>query len=100
MTKPELENLAAVRLAANLDLLAAKPLHQELMALRGKPVRIDGSGVERLGAQCLQVMLAAAAAWKMEGMALQLDDASPALIEGLELLGFHPSALTTMERMP
>ena len=40
-----------------LDLGAAERLHARLMDLRGQPLDIDASQVERLGGLCLQVLM-------------------------------------------
>ena len=86
------------RLPTNLDLMAARPLLQDILHLRGKPVTLDASRVERLGAQCLQVLLAAAMAWKADGLSLQCMNFSPAMLDGLTLLGLSPSHLMTEEQ--
>uniref|UniRef100_UPI003783CF50 STAS domain-containing protein n=1 Tax=Methylocella sp. TaxID=1978226 RepID=UPI003783CF50 len=56
-----------VELAATLDLKAAAPLAAELCSIRGADVLIDGAHVERLGGQCLQVLMSAAATWRADG---------------------------------
>ena len=53
----------AVSLAAVLDLNEAAALRGKLMGLRGSNVVIDASGVERIGALCVQVIMAAAKTW-------------------------------------
>jgi chemotaxis protein CheX len=68
-------------------LRAAAPLAAELLSRRGKPVALDGAGVERLGGQCLQVLLSARATWSADGHSFQIDRPSTALIESLEALG-------------
>lgn len=66
-----------VILPAVLDLKAAAPLQAELLAVRGGPVGIDASAVERLGGLCLQVLLSARATWADDGQALSLSATSP-----------------------
>ncbi len=70
-----------------LDLTAAAPLAAELLQHRGAPLAVDGSAVERLGGQCLQVLLAARATWQADGHEFQVVAPSPALVETLGLLG-------------
>jgi chemotaxis protein CheX len=77
-------------LAEVLDLKAASALATDLLALRGADVALDGSAVQRLGAQCLQVIMSARATWDKEGASLQIVNPSRDLIEGLELLGADP----------
>lgn len=55
-----------VELPEVLDLKAATPLTVEFLTLRGRPVHVDASNVQRLGGQCLQVLLSAAMTWKAD----------------------------------
>ena len=52
-----------LKLAAVLDLNEASALHGQLMSMRGSDIAIDASGVERVGVQCAQVLVAGAKAW-------------------------------------
>ncbi|RZJ31130.1 MAG: STAS domain-containing protein [Brevundimonas sp.] len=61
---------AAVVLPSVLDIRAAGPLQAELLGLRGQPVTLDASAVERLGGLCLQVLLSARATWAADGQDL------------------------------
>ncbi len=54
---------------------------------------MEAGHVQRLGAQCLQVLLAARAAWVADGQALQLRNPSEAFIAALELMGLSPEEL-------
>jgi chemotaxis protein CheX len=76
-----------LRLPEVLDLLAAAPLAETLLNSRGANVVIDASPVQRVGTQCLQVLLCAASAWRTEGLSLAVANRSPAFAEGLQLLG-------------
>lgn len=76
-----------VTLPESLDLRAAQPLRDQLLATRGASVELDGSGVRRLGALGLQVLLAAERQWQADGQSLRLVDPSPDLLAGLKLLG-------------
>ncbi len=67
---------AALKLPAVLDIRAAEPLRAELLALRGQSVIVDGSAVERLGALCLQVLIAAQQTWASDGHSLMIDAVS------------------------
>jgi len=86
MTDTSLET-KTLRLPEVLDLLAAAPLAETLLNSRGANVVIDASSVQRLGTQCVQVLLCAASAWKTEGLSLAVANRSPAFVEGLQLLG-------------
>jgi anti-anti-sigma regulatory factor len=76
-----------VTLAPVLDLRAARPLHAELLRLRGDTIIVDGSQVERIGAQCAAILLSAARSWESDGQEFSLVNPSDALSRGLELLG-------------
>jgi chemotaxis protein CheX len=52
--------LRVIELPDVLDLKAATPLTVEFLSMRGRPLDVDASRVERLGGQCLQVLLSAA----------------------------------------
>ena len=77
----------ALRLAANLDLRAAGPLAAELLAIRGVDVALDAAEVRRLGGQCLQVLLAAEAAWSDDQKDFRIVNASPDFCEACALMG-------------
>jgi chemotaxis protein CheX len=74
-------------LADSLDLTAAAPLAAELLAARGAPATLDASGVQRLGAQCLQVLLAARALWTIDGQPWRVVDPSPEFSDAAALMG-------------
>jgi chemotaxis protein CheX len=76
-----------VGLPAVMDITAAGPLASEFLLHRGKDVTVDASGVERMGAQCLQVLLSAAATWSQDGMEFDIVKPSPAFTEALETAG-------------
>ena len=76
-----------VILAETLDLLAAAPLAAEFLSRRGQAVAVDASATQRMGAQCLQVLLAARAAWAKEGHGFCISGASAAFAEAAALLG-------------
>ena len=84
-------------LPSELDIKAAAPLAAEFIAARGADLSLNASQVERIGAQCIQVLLSAAATWNADGMELTLEEPSPAFsdavrIAGLELCQFTASA--------
>ena len=86
---------ATLVLADSLDLTAAAPLAAELLAARGAPMVLDASAVRRLGAQCLQVLLAARAAWRADGHPWQVINTSPEFADGAALMGCHAFADAT-----
>jgi chemotaxis protein CheX len=78
---------SALQLPEALDLVAARPLAATLIGRRGAGIVVDASSVQHVGAQCVQVLLSAAAAWAAEGHAFAVVNRSPGFIEGLQLLG-------------
>jgi chemotaxis protein CheX len=76
-----------VTLASVLDLRAAAPLASELKACRGADVEIDASAVDRVGAQCVQVLLSAYKSWTEDGNRFGVVTSSSAFSKGIELLG-------------
>ena len=65
-------DVAVIALEATLALNTAASLAERLMAVRGRPVRLDASGVQRLGAQGLQVLLSAEQTWADDGAAFEI----------------------------
>ncbi|NJC39821.1 chemotaxis protein CheX [Brevundimonas alba] len=88
---------AALVLPAVLDIQQAAPLRDDLLALRGQPVVIDGSAVERLGALCLQVLISAQQTWARDGLSLQIDQASEAFAAQWNAFGATDYALAQRE---
>jgi chemotaxis protein CheX len=78
---------ATLRLPPNLDLRAATPLLAEFGGLRGRPLTIDASAVEKIGAQCVQILVSAQQTWARDGVAITLTNPSGAFSSALELLG-------------
>ena len=73
-----------------LDLNAAAPLAAKLRSLRGRPITLDASGVQRIGGLCLQVLLSASVTWALDNVPLKLLGASSAFNEAAALLGASP----------
>ncbi len=92
--QPDLLPQGMVELPSVLDLQAAAPLAGEFLALRGRPVDVDGSHVQRLGGQCLQVLLSDAKTWKADEIPFALVNPSRDLIDGLALLGVPAASFT------
>ncbi|MEH6664845.1 MAG: STAS domain-containing protein [Brevundimonas sp.] len=79
--------MTAMRLPAVLDIGAAATLRDDLLAVRGSDVTLDGGEVERIGGLCLQVLISARKTWALDGKALTLAPASAALTEQLAAYG-------------
>ncbi len=85
--EPSSGHLVIASLPPVLDLNAAGPLAAELLMRRGAPLVIDGSAVERLGAQCLQVLLAGRATWAADGHSFSVEAPSDVFAATLAALG-------------
>ena len=84
----------ALELPSVLDLVAASALLEIFMQHRGRAVRLDASAVQRLGGQCLQVLLAARAAWAADAQSFLIENSSPEFTESLEFMGVEPASLS------
>ena len=80
-----------------LDLTAASGLREQFIGRRGSALRVDASRVERLGGLCLQVLIAARAAWAEDRHELRFDDLTAELQAGLDVFGVPPLALNYRE---
>ncbi|MBP1853093.1 STAS domain-containing protein [Rhizobium halophytocola] len=84
-------------LAAVLDLNEASNLKANLLSLRGKPLSIDASAVERVGAQCVQVLMSAAQTWEKDGKPFLISKASEAFKMTMQLIGVNVEHLLAKE---
>ena len=82
--------MAAITLPASLDIQYAETLRSQLLALRGQPVSVDGSAVERLGGLCLQVLISAQQSWARDGHSLIIDRVSAAFANQWNTFGADP----------
>ena len=86
-----------LKLPPVLDLNAANRLHQQVLALKGKEIEVDASEVSRIGAQCAQILLAAAQSWRADHLAFSVVKASDAFAKTLQLLGISNASLLPKE---
>jgi len=87
--------VAGMTLPGELDIKAAAPLAAGLVAARGANLVLDASGVERVGAQCLQVLLSAAATWSADGQELAIESPSPAFADAARIAGLDLSQFSS-----
>ena len=66
-------------LPASLDTRAAPALHEALMGFDGQPLTLDGSQVESLGGQCLQILLSSHETWGESETPFAIENSSDAL---------------------
>ena len=76
-----------LQLSQDLDGSQVKPLLDQLAKKRGNTLQINASKVERLGAPCAQVLVAAARTWRDEMHVLQIVKPSESFIEGIDQMG-------------
>jgi chemotaxis protein CheX len=83
-----------------LDLKAAVPLTEGLLSMRGSDLVIDASKVERIGGQCLQVLVSAVSTWHADGLAMDFTEPSEFFSEGLAALGMKLDDLLGAHHIP
>ncbi|MCY6382421.1 STAS domain-containing protein [Hoeflea prorocentri] len=94
----ETENQAGrLELDENLDLTAVAPLHQSLLSARGGALVVDASQVDRVGAQCIQLLLSAKKSWGDDDVPFHLEAPSETFLSALALLGVEPESLHVKE---
>lgn len=84
-------------LPAVLDLGAAAPLTDRLLAMRGADVTLDASQVARLGGLCLQVLMAAAKTWAADRAKLEISTPSSEFVDALTRFGVEPNVFVMRE---
>jgi anti-anti-sigma regulatory factor len=78
---------AALMLPECLDASAATAVKEMLLARRGSALVVDASQVRRVGAQPLQILIAAARTWQADGQAYCVSNPSGELLETMALIG-------------
>ncbi|MGE7370767.1 STAS domain-containing protein [Neorhizobium sp. NPDC001467] len=87
----------SLKLVPILDLNEASVLHGQLTNMRGEDVRIDASEVERVGVQCVQVILAAAKTWETDKKNFVFEKVSEAFEKTMQLIGIDIEHLLAKE---
>jgi len=80
-----------------LDITYAGPLAESLLALRGSAVSVDASRVQRVGAQCVQVIMSALATWKADEALIDVLEPSVEFRDTFSLLGIGLAEITSEE---
>ena len=86
-----------LKLAAVLDLNEASELRTKLMAVRGNSLTIDASGVERVGAQCMQVLMSGAKTWEEDKLSFSIGQVSDVFLKTSQLIGINIDHLLAKE---
>lgn len=87
----------SLKLVPVLDLNEASVLHGQLTSMRGEDVKIDASEVERVGVQCVQVILAAAKTWEADKKNFVFEKVSEAFEKTMQLIGIDIDHLLAKE---
>lgn len=87
----------SLSLAPILDLNEANALHGKLMGLRGSGLVIDASAVERVGALCVQVLMAGAKSWEEDKQSFTFAKVSDAFTKTTQLIGVNIDHLMAKE---
>ncbi len=87
----------SLSLAPVLDLNEANALHGKLMGLRGSALVIDASAVERVGALCVQVLMAGAKSWEEDKQSFTFAKVSDAFTKTTQLIGVNIDHLMAKE---
>ncbi|MEF0941995.1 STAS domain-containing protein [Rhizobium sp. BR 362] len=94
---PSRKGEKTISLAAVLDLNEASTLRGKLVGLRGSNLVIDASGVERIGALCVQVIMAAAKTWDEDKLSFTFSKVSDAFQKTMQLIGVDIDHLLAKE---
>ncbi|MEQ8305077.1 MAG: STAS domain-containing protein [Hoeflea sp.] len=86
-----------LKLPEVLDLNAASRLHEQVLSHKGENLELDASHVNRVGAQCMQILLSAAQSWQADKQSFKVVEASDAYIKTLQLLGISDESLLPKE---
>ena len=86
-TAPAEHNPECLMLPDCLDSSAASAIKEMLLARRGTAIVVDASEVRRVGAQSLQVLVAAARTWQADQQSYRMTSASAELLETIALIG-------------
>jgi chemotaxis protein CheX len=97
MANVETASPTIVPLPALLDLAAAAPLTERLLAARGSDLTIDASEVMRVGGLCLQVLLAVVKTWSADRASLEILRPSAEFVEALTRFGIEPGVFAMRE---
>ena len=75
-----------------LDTSAAPALMESILARRGRPLEMDASGVDVIGALCLEVIVAAGRQWEAERLDISLARPSDRFVTAAATLGLRADA--------
>lgn len=77
-----------------LDMSAAPALKSSLLALRGGDAVLDAGTIQRMGAQCVQVLVSAKRTWEADGHGFSIVNPTTEFLECLSMLGIGEAELS------
>lgn len=92
-SEAEDEDAGLIEMPEVVDLPRAGDLYERFEALRDRPVVIDASAVKFIGTPALQVLLAAAASWRLAGVEFELRSPSKGFLACTSRLGLPADIL-------
>lgn len=81
------DNIAQVDLPPLMTSGYAAELIGNLQTMRGRPIALDASSVQKAGALCLQVLLSARKTWKADGQPFCMTGVSEEMASRWQLFG-------------
>lgn len=93
MTEGDRQNQTTQTLPPALRTPDAERLHSSIKAAEGQSLWLDGSNVTMIGAQCLQVLLAARALWAANNLEFGIVNLSEEMHAALSILGVSPDQI-------
>ena len=82
------EAVQTLELPGRVDSTTLGSLLEALKEKRGRPLDLDGSAVDRIGGQGLQLIISAMKTWAEDGHQFRIVEPSAALVANTERLGF------------
>ena len=82
-----------VSLSAKLDTAASALLRDEFLTHENEDLVLDGSAVEQLGGQCLELIMSVGVLWAKAGHKVTLEAPSPQMVDDLKRFGLTPDTL-------
>lgn len=87
----------ALPLPETFDRKAVSAFARTLLDHRGADTVLDASGVQRMGALAVEMLISARKQWQADGKALSIRDASDPFVTSLEAVGASVQLLQTGE---
>ena len=90
-------DVALIQVPAKLKAAEAPGLKATLAEKRGRAVALEFGQVTQVGTQCLQVLMAANAAWAADGVPFEIKNMSGDIRDSLRICGLNPTQVGAKE---